>query len=136
MEKIKHLGKIPTTCDHIDQSEVQDFILTIASASRSVCEYLCSTAVKGLLAYATTRFCSLSFPCTSIAPSPTGLASTMTSVFFCGSKYDITLLIVKLFAIVLIASWCSCSHFHGTPFLASSRNCFAMVEKSLMNLAQ
>jgi hypothetical protein len=27
MEKIKHLGKIPTTCDHFDQSEVQDFII-------------------------------------------------------------------------------------------------------------
>jgi hypothetical protein len=26
------------------------------------------------------------------------------------------------------------THFHGTPFLVSSRNGFAMVEKSLINL--
>jgi hypothetical protein len=34
----------------------------------------------------------------------------MTSVFFCRSKYDIALLLVKLFAI-----WCPCSYFHGIP---------------------
>jgi hypothetical protein len=37
--------------------------------------------------------------------------------------------LVNLFAI-----WCPCSYFHGIPFLVSSRNGFAMVDKSLMNL--
>ena len=60
---------------------------TIASASLSICEYRLSTGVSARLAYATTCGSGVSsLRCASMAPKPTGLASTETSVCMLGSK--------------------------------------------------
>ena len=58
------------------------------NASFSVCEYLCSTSVSDLLPSPTKKD-AVSLCCTSMAQSPTGLASTTTSVFRSGLKYAI-----------------------------------------------
>ena len=69
---------------------------TMARASFSVCEYRRSTGLSVRLAYATTRLSSKSGVfCTSIADNPVGEASVMSSVSLLGSKYAITLALVR-----------------------------------------
>ncbi len=69
---------------------------TIASASRSVCEYFRSTSDKDRLTYATIRRSPYfdDFRA-SIADNPQGDASVTNSVCFVWSKYAITVLLIK-----------------------------------------
>ena len=85
---------------------------TIANASRSVWEYLCSTGVNASEAYATMLRCSESFVdfCAKITLIPTGLASQTISVCFLTSKYDITGCVHKTFLSVSNAVCCGVSH--------------------------
>ena len=96
---------------------------TMANASLSICEYLVSTSESALLTYTTTF---LSFPpgvfWNNIAESPSGEASVMSSVSFCGSKYAMVASLVNNCFTLSNAYWCSPVQWNGTSCFVSSRS--------------
>ena len=60
----------------------------MARVSLSICAYLVSVFDNALLAYAMGVQSRTLLFCNSIAPSPTGMPSIISSVFCLGSKYD------------------------------------------------
>ena len=109
----------------------------MASASFSVCEYWHSTGVSVRLAYATTHLSSEAGAfCTNMADSPVGEASVMSSVSFLGSKYAMTLELVRSSFIF----WKDCSsdanQWNGSSFLVNSHSGVDTSLKFSMNLAR
>ena len=103
----------------------------MASASFSVWEYLCSTFVSVLLAYATTLWFSLSRGFWARIPdTPTGLASTITNVSLFLSKYAIHGSDDRAFVTFSKASWCKLFHSNFAFFFVSSLNGAVIVAKS------